>query len=72
MKIFVVLTCFNRRETTLEFLRCMGRQILPCGVDLGYVLVDDGCTDGTSEAVRKEFPGLEIVKGDGTLYWCGG
>lgn len=35
-------------------------------------LTDDGCTDGTADAVRKAWPGATIVQGDGTLFWCGG
>ena len=45
------------------------------GIDdiaLAIYLVDDGSTDGTSEAVRKKFPKVKIIKGDGTLFWNGG
>jgi GT2 family glycosyltransferase len=35
-------------------------------------MVDDGCTDGTVEAVRREFPQVRVVVGDGCLYWAGG
>jgi GT2 family glycosyltransferase len=32
-------------------------------------LTDDGCTDGTPKAVRKEFPDVHIINGDGNLFW---
>ena len=32
-------------------------------------LVDDGCTDGTADAVCKKYAEVHIIKGDGTLYW---
>ncbi len=35
-------------------------------------LVDDGCTDGTGDAVRKIWPAARIIQGSGNLYWCGG
>ena len=41
-------------------------------IDLNVYLVDDGSTDGTSEAVKKNFPQVNIIKGDGTLFWNGG
>jgi len=35
-------------------------------------LVDDGCTDGTADAVREVWPEATIIRGDGNLFWCGG
>lgn len=32
-------------------------------------LTDDGCTDGTPEAVRQQFPQVHIIHGDGNLFW---
>lgn len=71
MTVSILLTCFNRREQTLECLRLLARQ-KPCGASLNYFLVDDGSTDGTAEAVAREFPEVRILQGDGSLYWCGG
>jgi GT2 family glycosyltransferase len=34
--------------------------------------VDDGCTDGTADAVREVWPEATIIQGDGNLFWCGG
>jgi GT2 family glycosyltransferase len=39
---------------------------------LEIYLVDDGCTDGTGDAVREQFPKVNVVQGNGKLYWCGG
>jgi GT2 family glycosyltransferase len=36
---------------------------------LDVYLVDDGSTDGTTEAVKRDFPSVKIIAGDGNLYW---
>ena len=55
MRVIALLTCFNRREITLECLRGLAAQTLPGNVDFKTVLVDDGSTDGTREAILKSF-----------------
>lgn len=72
LKIIALLTCFNRREKTICCLERFLGQELPPGVALGAVVVDDGSTDETGEAVARKFPGVELIKGTGNLYWCGG
>lgn len=72
MTVTALLTCFNRRELTLECLRRLFAADLAVGTELKVVLVDDGCTDGTGEAVKKEFSDVSVLKGDGSLFWCGG
>ena len=67
-----LLTCFNRRETTLECLRALGANQCRELVDLWAVLVDDGSNDGTAQAVRAEFPWVEVVTSSGNLFWCRG
>jgi glycosyltransferase involved in cell wall biosynthesis len=41
-------------------------------VKLEVFLVDDGGIDGTALAVLDEFPSVNILFGDGKLYWNGG
>ena len=67
--IAILMTVFNRKKKTLSCLHCIGQQILPENVSNAIYLVNDGCTDGTSEAVRQQFPKVKIIDGDGTLYW---
>lgn len=73
-KTAVLLTVFNRKETTLHGLYSLYKAIktLGGGYEFDIYMTDDGCTDGTSDAVRKEFPDIHIVKGNGSLYWGGG
>lgn len=67
MRIAVLMTCYNRVETTI---RCLKR--LPSGLDV--FVVDDGSTDGTWEALTHRHGGTEIfpIKGTGDLFWCKG
>ncbi|WAC20443.1 glycosyltransferase family 2 protein [Luteolibacter sp. SL250] len=72
MLITALVTCYNRRVLTLACLERLSHQSLPEGATLDVVLVDDGSSDGTAQAVRQAFPGVEIIPGSGNLFWCGG
>jgi len=69
-KIAVLITVHNRREHTLNCLKALFQQN---GTDsdfsISVYLTDDGCTDGTKEAVQSSFPQVKIIMGDGTLFW---
>ena len=41
-------------------------------VRLKIFLVDDGSTDGTTISVASAYPEVNILRGDGKLYWNGG
>jgi len=72
IRVCTIMTSFNRREKTLECLDALCRNQHLEKVGLSAVLVDDGSTDGSSEAVKLAFPWVEIVNGDGSLFWCRG
>lgn len=72
MTVTALLTCFNRRDQTQACLRHLFAQALPPDITVNSVIVDDGSSDGTSEAVKSEFPKTSLLRGDGSLYWCGG
>lgn len=65
----VLLTVHNRREQTIACLNNLHNQQLSADVATDIYLVDDGCTDGTANEVRKRFPLVHIIQADGTLYW---
>lgn len=69
MKLAVLIASHNRRDMTLC---CLSRLLPQLGEEDGVYLVDDGSTDGTTDAVSKEFPRVTIIKGDGSLYWAKG
>ncbi len=68
----VLLTCFNRKEKTLSCLHSIYEQSKVDDLTLKVFLVDDGSTDGTSSAVESAFPEVNVLHGDGNLYWNGG
>lgn len=70
IKIAVLLTCFNRKEKTLECLANLHKQEgYRKRFDIGVYLVDDASTDGTSEAVKLKYPDLNLILGNGQLFW---
>lgn len=72
LSLCVVLTCFNRREKTLTCFRALAANRLPNNLVLSAVVLDDGSTDGTAQALQDEFPWVQIVRGQGDLYWARG
>lgn len=68
MRIAAILTCHNRREKTLACLQSLNR-IVP---SINVYLTDDGCTDGTPNAIHDEFSNVHIIKGNGNLFWSRG
>lgn len=71
-QIAVLLTVHNRRDKTIQCLDCLYSCVVPEGYAFEVYLTDDGCTDGTSEAVREKYPDVHIIQGDGNLFWARG
>ena len=69
MSLAVLMTCFNRREETLRCLSAVHRQAGSDTLDVTVILVDDGSTDGTADAVRLAFPATRVLPGSGSLFW---
>lgn len=67
--IAVLLTVYNRKQKTLSCLHNLFQQKLPDGYELNVYLTNDGCTDGTADAVRIQYPAVHIIQGNGALYW---
>jgi GT2 family glycosyltransferase len=68
----ILLTCHNRKETTLRCLQNLASCEMPPEFAVTVYLVDDASTDGTGDAVRAAFPCVHVLNGNGSLYWAGG
>jgi GT2 family glycosyltransferase len=71
-RVAILMTCFNRKEKTLKSLRSLFHQDNKVARSIQVILVDDGSTDRTSDEVVEQFPAVQILMGDGSLYWNGG
>lgn len=76
MRIAILLTCYNRKDKTIRCLKSLHDSYIRTGSKhhIEIYLTDDGCTDGTSDAVKTldlDFI-VHVLKGSGTLYWNGG
>lgn len=68
MRLVALLTCHNRKQKTLKCLSSLFAIKSDCDV----FLVDDGSTDGTADAVHAAYPSVNVIKGDGNLFWSRG
>mgnify|MGYP003616443677 CR=1 FL=1 len=69
MRFAVLMTCFNRKEKTINCLNNLFNCFFGVPHDFDVYLVDDASTDGTVAAVRSKFPSVNIINGSGDLYW---
>ena len=67
--ISVVITCHNRKSKTLN---CLANLFLQTNLEkctISAYILDDGSTDGTSDAIQEKFPSVNLLKGNGNLFW---
>lgn len=69
-RMAVLMTCHNRVEITLRSLACLAQAMR--GMQYDVFLVDDGSTDGTGDRVKAKYPNVNVILGDGNLYWAKG
>jgi GT2 family glycosyltransferase len=67
-KVCVVVPVHNRLELTKKFIENFSQNSY---TNYKIVIVDDGSTDGTEIELKKEFPNIIILKGNGELWWSG-
>lgn len=54
----VVIAAYNQRERLLEAIESVSRQTLPAHE---VIVVDDGSSDGTADAVRARYPDVQVI-----------
>lgn len=68
--IAVLMTVYNRKETTLKCLAYFFDAIkLTPNIAYDVFLTDDASTDGTDKAIYQKFPMVNIIKSSGNLFW---
>lgn len=67
-KITTILTCFNRKDKTLNCVKCIDSEPL----DVDFIVVDDNSTDNTIDELSKMRAKIEVLVGNGSLFWAGG
>jgi GT2 family glycosyltransferase len=71
IRVAVLMTCFNRKNFTVNCVGLLKNQVVD-DLELDIFLVDDGSTDGTSLSVQEQFNDVNIIQGNGMLFWNGG
>jgi GT2 family glycosyltransferase len=67
--VYIIIPVHNRKAITLKCLDILRQN---GDIDKYYiVVVDDGSTDGTSEAIKSLYSDVIILAGDGNLWWTG-
>lgn len=67
--IHILIPVHNRLSYTVSCLKSLKHQILY--KQLNIIIFDDGSTDGTSEYLKKNFPEITLLYGDGSNFWGG-
>ena len=68
-KVVTILLNWNGKEDTLECLHSLQRSSYS---NFTAIVVDNGSTDGSVPAIRKEFPDLVVIKNRDNLGFTGG
>lgn len=66
--VYVIIPVFNRIHFTRTCLNQLEKQTYR---KIKVVVVDDGSSDGTSQMIKKEFPKVTLIYGNGSLWWLG-
>ena len=67
--IHVIIPVHNRLKKTITCLKSLEKQNIY--KNLRIIIVNDGSNDGTKEHITKNFPQVNIINGDGSLFWGG-
>jgi GT2 family glycosyltransferase len=70
LAVTALVTSHNRRTQTVSCLASFFAQQISSLTTLTAVVVDDGSTDGTSNALRRFDDNLRIIEGRGDLFWA--
>ncbi|QWD11257.1 glycosyltransferase family 2 protein [Polynucleobacter paneuropaeus] len=67
-RVYILLPVHNRKSISISFVEQLKKQTYQ---NFMLVLIDDGSTDGTEQAVRHEIDRLVVIRGNGNWWWAG-
>jgi len=67
-KVSTIIPCFNDWEHTQLSLSALKKSNY---TNLSIIVVDDGSADSTSSNIARDFSDVQVIKGDGNLWWSG-
>ncbi|MCC7290245.1 glycosyltransferase family 2 protein [bacterium] len=67
-RVYALMSVKDAKHVTLECIKALKGQTYP---NIQIVLVDDGSTDGLEEELKEKHSEVQIIKGNGNL-WFGG
>ena len=65
-KVGVAIAVHNSRDQTKN---CLDSLLRSDYCNLHIVVVDDGSSDGTWEMLKRDYPSVIVLRGDGNLWW---
>jgi len=68
-RVAILMTCFNRVEKTLLCLNSLYSANIPDNTLFDIYLVDDNSPDKTGKIVKDRYPCVNVIFGNGFLYW---
>lgn len=71
VNIAALITCYNRKDKTLKAISDLMTSAEKAAVEIDVFVVDGGSDDNTPNAVRQNFPSVNVIVADG-LFWAGG
>lgn len=74
-KIGIIIPIFNGIDLTKKCLENLDKQINSAkqtNIKHEIVIIDDGSTDGSADWISSNYPNIEVLKGNGNLWWSGG
>jgi len=68
LRLSVVIPTFNRKDSIIHVLKLLEKRVIK-NIDLSIIVIVDGSTDGTLEAIQSLFSDVIIIEGDGNWWW---
>ena len=69
INVAALMCCHNRVKITLKCINSLFSQKSSRNIAIDLFLVDDGSSDGTGTIVKRKYPNVNIIQGNGKLFW---